>query len=76
VCTRLRLGLPSYGTLRRDERRGELHSITVLKSSTLDCRLILCSVAVATTGIFQVTNLDDFFEIVDDKFIALATPLR
>ena len=40
-----------------------------------DCghRLILCSVAPATKGIFGITGLDGVFEIVDDRFAALAT---
>ena len=40
-----------------------------------DCghRLVFCSVAPATKGIFTVTGLDGVFEIVDDKFIALAS---
>lgn len=39
-----------------------------------DCshRLVFCNVAAATRGIFTVTGLDGIFEIVDDKFVALA----
>lgn len=39
-----------------------------------DCghRLIFCSVAAATRGIFTVTGLDGIFELADDKFVALA----
>ncbi len=40
-----------------------------------DCghRLVFCNVAPATKGIFTVTGLDGIFEIVDDKFVALAS---
>jgi anti-anti-sigma factor len=40
-----------------------------------DCghRLIFCSVAAATRGIFTVTGLDGIFEVADDKFVALAS---
>jgi anti-anti-sigma factor len=41
----------------------------------VDCkrRLILCGIDRAIKGVFAVTGLDKIFEIVDDKFIALAT---
>ena len=35
-------------------------------------RLVFCSVAAATKGIFTVTGLDGIFELADDKFVALA----
>lgn len=35
-------------------------------------RLVLCSVAPATKSIFGIVGLDMFFEIADDKFVALA----
>lgn len=40
-----------------------------------DCghRLVFCSVAAATKGIFTVTGLDGIFELADDKFVALAS---
>ncbi len=40
-----------------------------------DCghRLVFCSVAPATKGIFTVTGLDGIFELADDKFVALAS---
>ena len=40
-----------------------------------DCshRLVFCSVAPATRGIFTVTGLDGVFELADDKFVALAS---
>ncbi len=46
-----------------------------LKKLLEDCRqrLSLCCVALTTRGIFSVTGLDDFFEIFDDRFDALAT---
>jgi len=46
-----------------------------LRKSLADCghRLVFCSVAPATKGIFTVTGLDGIFELVDDKFAALAT---
>jgi anti-anti-sigma factor len=39
-----------------------------------DCghRLVFCSVAAATKGIFTVTGIDGIFEFADDKFVALA----
>ena len=45
-----------------------------LQKMVRDCnqQLFLCSVAPATRGIFEVTGLDDVFEFVDDKFMALA----
>ena len=36
-------------------------------------RLVFCSVAPATKGIFTVTGLDGVFELADDKFVALAS---
>jgi anti-anti-sigma factor len=36
-------------------------------------RLVLCGITAAIKGILMVTNLDTLFEIVDDKFTALAT---
>ena len=40
-----------------------------------DCghRLVFCSVAAATKGIFTVTGLEGIFEISADKFVALAS---
>jgi anti-anti-sigma factor len=45
-----------------------------LRKMLMDCdhRLIFCSVAPATKGIFAVTGLDGIFKVVDDKFVALA----
>lgn len=36
-------------------------------------KLILCSMTPATRGVFTVTGLQEIFEIVDDKFVALAS---
>ena len=51
-----------------------LSKLLRLKKLLGDCghRLVFCSVAPATKGIFTVTGLDGIFEIVDDKFVALA----
>jgi len=45
-----------------------------LRKLLADCghRLVFCSVAAATRGIFTVTGLDGIFEFADDKFVALA----
>jgi anti-anti-sigma factor len=52
-----------------------LSKLLRLKKLVSDCghRLVFCNVAPATKGIFTVTGLDGIFEIVDDKFIALAS---
>ncbi len=46
-----------------------------LRKLLADCghRLVFCSVAAATRGIFTVTGLDGIFEMADDKFVALAS---
>lgn len=64
----------------------DFSNVTILTSTSLaallrlrkllgDCgqRLLLCCVDSATKGIISVTGLDGVFEIVDDKFDALAT---
>ena len=64
----------------------DFSSVTILTSTSLavllrlrkllgDCgqRLLLCSVGCGTKGIISVTGLDGVFEIVDDRFDALAT---
>ena len=61
-------------------------NVDIVTSSTLskmlklrkllgDCghRLVFCSVAAATKGIFTVTGLEGIFEISEDKFVALAS---
>ena len=64
----------------------DFSNVTILSSMSLavllrlrkllhDCgqRLVLCSVGSGTKGIISVTGLDDVFEVVDDRFDALAT---
>lgn len=52
-----------------------LSKLLRLRKLVGDCghRLVFCSVAPATKGIFTVTGLDGVFEMVDDKFVALAS---
>ncbi|MHC4483513.1 MAG: STAS domain-containing protein [Planctomycetota bacterium] len=52
-----------------------LSKLLRLRKLLADCahRLVFCNVAAATKGIFTVTGLDGVFEIVDDKFVALAS---
>ncbi len=52
-----------------------LSGLLKLRKLLADCghRLIFCSVAAATRGIFTVTGLDGIFEFADDKFVALAS---
>ncbi len=52
-----------------------LSKLLKLRKLLSDCghRLVFCSVAPATKGIFTVTGLDGIFELADDKFIALAS---
>ncbi len=52
-----------------------LSKLLKLRKLSGDCghRLVFCNVAAATRGIFTVTGLDGVFEIVDDKFVALAS---
>ena len=52
-----------------------LSKLLKLRKLLSDCghRLIFCSVAPATKGIFTITGLDGIFEMVDDKFVALAS---
>ena len=51
-----------------------LSKLLKLRKLLADCghRLVFCGVAPATKGIFSVTGLDGIFEVVEDKFIALA----
>ncbi len=51
-----------------------LSALLKLRKLLTDCghRFIFCNVAAATKGIFTVTGLDGVFEVVDDKFVALA----
>ena len=52
-----------------------LSKLLKLRKLLGDCnhRLVLCSMAPATQGIFTVTALDGVFELADDKFVALAS---
>ena len=52
-----------------------LSKLLKLRQRLADCshQLIFCNVAAATKGIFTVTGLDGIFELVDDKFVALAS---
>ena len=52
-----------------------LSKLLKLRKLVGDCghRLVFCSVAPATRGIFTVTGLDGVFQMVDDKFVALAS---
>ena len=52
-----------------------LSKLLKLRKLLADCghRLVFCSVAAATKGIFTVTGLDGIFEIAQDKFVALAS---
>jgi anti-anti-sigma factor len=51
-----------------------LSKLLKLRKLLADCshRLVFCNVAAATKGIFTVTGLDSIFEVVEDKFVALA----
>ncbi len=51
-----------------------LSKLLKLRKMLADCahRLVFCSVAAVTRGIFTVTGLDGIFELADDKFVALA----
>jgi len=52
-----------------------LSKLLRLQKLLADCghRLIICGLAPATAGIFTVTGLEELFEIVDDKSVALAS---
>ncbi|GAJ21417.1 unnamed protein product [marine sediment metagenome] len=51
-----------------------ISNLLKLRKMLADCehRLVFCSVAAATRGIFTITGLDGIFELADDKFVALA----
>ena len=46
-----------------------------LRKMLTDCghKLIFCNVAATTKSIFQITGIEEIFEFVDDKFVALAS---
>ncbi len=52
-----------------------LSKMLKLRKLLTDCghKLVFCSVAPATKGVFTVTGLDGVFEFADDKFVALAS---
>jgi len=52
-----------------------LSKLLRLRKLLADCghRLVFCSVAAATQGVFTVTGLEGIFELANDKFIALAS---
>jgi anti-anti-sigma factor len=52
-----------------------ISNLLKLRKLLADCehRLVFCSVAAATRGIFTVTGLGGIFELADDKFVALAS---
>ncbi len=52
-----------------------LSKLLKLRKMLGDCghRLVFCSVAAATKGVFTVTGLDGIFEVAADKFVALAS---
>ena len=52
-----------------------LSGLLRLRKLMVDCghKLVFCNIAPATKGIFSITGLNDVFEIVDDKFVALAS---
>ena len=52
-----------------------ISSLLKLRKLLTDCqrRLIFCSVPPATKNVFTVTGIDEIFEFVDDKFVALAS---
>ena len=52
-----------------------LSKLLKLRKLLADCghQLVFCNVAAATKGIFTITGLDGIFELVDDKFVALAS---
>lgn len=64
----------------------DFSSVDIVTSSTLsallklrkmlsDCghRFVFCNVAAATKSVFIVTGIDEIFDFVDDKFVALAS---
>jgi len=51
-----------------------LSAFLKLRKLLNDCgrRLVFCNMAVATKNVFMITGIDEIFEFVDDKFVALA----
>ena len=52
-----------------------LSKLLKLRKLLTDCghKFVFCNVAPATKGIFSVTGLDGVFDLVEDKFVALAS---
>ena len=52
-----------------------LSKLLKLRKLLGDCdqKMVLCNVAAATKGIFTITGIDSIFDMVDDKFVALAS---
>ena len=52
-----------------------LSALLKMRKMLADCerRLIFCNCSAAIRGVFKVTGLDEVFEFVDDKFVALAS---
>ncbi|MDD5459784.1 MAG: STAS domain-containing protein [Phycisphaerae bacterium] len=52
-----------------------LSALLKLRKMLADCgrRLIFCNCSAAIRGVFKITGLDEVFEFVDDKFVALAS---
>lgn len=52
-----------------------LSAFLKLRKILTDCghRLIFCNTAVATKSIFMITGIDEIFDFVDDKSVALAS---
>jgi len=52
-----------------------ISALLKLRKLLTDCerRLVFCNVPAATKGVFTVTGINEIFEFVDDKFIALAS---
>ena len=52
-----------------------ISALLKLRKLLVDCqrRLVFCNVPAATKSVFTVTGIDEIFEFVDDKFVALAS---
>ena len=52
-----------------------ISALLKLRKLLSDCRrqLIFCNVAPATKNVFSITGIDEIFEFVDDKFVALTS---
>jgi anti-anti-sigma factor len=52
-----------------------LSALLKLRKLLSDCshRLVFCNVAAATKGVFVTSGIDEIFEFIDDKFLALTS---